>query len=209
MKKIWIYFFIIVSLLLILAGVFRVLSSLTNYQVIAISENTNSELGIKDEIEIIFNKSISADFNKNCQIVFSPELEFTTQVSADRLKIKAKTRFIPGQKYNLKIICRKQEILNLPLQIKTEEKLTPEEIQINQIHLDYEFGQEIMRVWEEQPFRKNLPISTDKYVIAYSQNNDAIMVVLRPGQTQELVEEEVEQAISQAQVPPLMKVVWK
>ena len=207
MKNWQIYLFAFASIIIIISALLRIyIQSINPY--VANSNLTTAPIGIFDSFEIIFNKNLESKFISQCQSKSNPAQNFKLSTIDNTLQVTPDQRYLPNTQYNFQLTCNNKLVFQATINTKPQEEFSEEETIRQQIQLDYEVATDLKNYFEEKPWLQQLP-TTNKYLVVYDNEQDRLIVVLRPGNTKEAVEAEVLQALKNINVPNDKDITWQ
>lgn len=201
--------------LAILAVIFRVYVSLVNYNVIGSSLeqfNASNFMSIFVPVTITFNRNLTQEFVNQCQIVFNPSVDFTSQIQANNLILTPTTRFDLATDYQLTLTCRNQIIFDKNFTTTNNQGLSDQEIRKLQTQLDFEYASGLQKVAEQFPWKPKLPLITKQYEVMYSDVNNVYYAATRQitKTTKKTdLEKEIYAQLAQIGAPTDIKIIWQ
>lgn len=212
MKKTLPYLFTILFIVFLLILILKFLTAKQAYVLTKTNIENANQASVFGPFEFIYNKNFPNNFTQSCQVTSDPVAEFKLSTVKNVFSLTPESRLNNKTEYKISISCKNDFNLSFEIKTKDIENYSQEELLQLQTQLDYEVATEMKSVVDRQPWRADLPIIKDQYVITYSQVENRFLVTLslKPNSTQDkqeleaLVKEDLENIAA-----PNLEIYWK
>lgn len=206
MKKNVKIFIIVVVVALVAIAILRLLIQQLRFVVVSVDPALDQSISIFQPITLTLNKPLDQRIIDRCQAQTQPEQSISIQYQENAIQVAPEAPYQPQTQYQLQITCP-DFTQTLDFITVSVDELSETDIGRLQTIRDFDTASSIKQVFEENPWRAKLPITTDEYILVYSQVEDAYLVTLtlKPNQSfdQTQIEAKIKTELTKIGAPEL------
>jgi hypothetical protein len=204
---------VIVLIILISLGLFYFLNKSILVPKLTIRSSTptnNSEnVSIFPEIKIEFANEINEQEQKQINIIFSPNVEFTSKWEGNVLTITPNSPLELQTSYNIKISTPQKKPAELTFITTSSQNLNYQDQIKLQTTLDLQYAQATQKNIENRPWLEKFPIDNKKYTLVYDSDLNKIRARIKIKQSNyDGIKSEIENVVLKTGTPTDISIYW-